>query len=178
MRCYLGLGANIGNPAGQLAAAVSALAAADGVALRRVSSVYLTAPVGYADQPDFRNMVVAVDTALSPERLLEVTSGIESAMGRVRTIADGPRTIDIDILLCEGVTVQSARLQVPHPRMTQRQFVLVPLAEIAPDLPVAEGMSAGQLVRPGTDGVRCRGRLAELVRAEEEQVEAAGTEGS
>ncbi len=178
MRCYLGMGANIGDPARQIAAAVSTLAAVDGVTLLRVSSVYLTAPVGYVDQPDFHNMVVAVDTALSPERLLEVTSGIENSLGRVRTIADGPRTIDIDILLCEGVTIQSARLQIPHPRMAQRQFVLVPLAEIAPDLPVVEGMNAGQLARPGTDGVRCRGRLAELVRAEKEQVAAAGTEGS
>lgn len=165
MRCYLGLGANIGNPAGQLAAAVSALSAADGVALRRVSSVYLTAPVGYVDQPDFHNMVVAIDTELSPERLLEVTSGIEKSLGRVRTIADGPRTIDIDILICEGVTVDSARLQVPHTRIAQRQFVLVPLAEIAPDLQVADGMSARQLARPGSDSVKYRGRLADLARA-------------
>lgn len=178
MRCYLGLGANIGGPVGRLAAAVSALAAADGVALRRVSSVYLTAPVGYADQPDFHNMVVAIDTALGPERLLEVTAGIENGLGRVRTIADGPRTIDIDILICEGVTVNSTRLQVPHPRIAQRQFVLVPLAEIAPGLPVADGMSAGQLAMPGTEGVRCRGRLAELVRAGQERVAAARTEGS
>lgn len=178
MRCYLGLGANIGNPAGQLAGAVSALSAADGVALRRVSSVYLTAPVGYVDQPDFHNMVVAIDTALSPERLIEVTSGIEMNLGRVRTIADGPRTIDIDILICEGVTVDSARLQVPHARIAQRQFVLVPLAEIAPDLQVADGMSARQLARPGSEGVKCRGRLAELARAGAERGKAARTEGS
>ena len=178
MRCYLGLGANIGKPAGQLAAAVSVLAAADGMTLRRGSSVYLTAPVGYMDQPDFHNMVVEIETTLSPERLLEVTSGIEAGLGRVRSFADGPRTIDIDILLCEGVTVQNARLQVPHPRMAQRQFVLVPLAEIAPDLPVAGGTSAGQLAKPGTESVRCRGRLAELVRAGDERVAAARTEGS
>lgn len=177
MRCYLGLGANIGNPAGQLAAAVSALAAAGGVTLRRVSSVYVTAPVGYVNQPDFHNMVMEIDTTLSPERLLEVTSGIETDLGRVRTIADGPRTIDIDILLCEGVAVRSARLEVPHPRMAQRQFVLVPLAEIAPDLQVVDGGSAGQLAKPGTEGVRCRGRLAELVGAGQERVAAARTEG-
>lgn len=171
MRCYLGLGANIGGPVGRLAAAVSALAAADGVTLLRVSSVYLTAPVGYVNQPDFYNMVMEVDTTLSPERLLEVTSGIETGLGRVRTIADGPRTIDIDILICEGVAVNTARLQVPHPRIAQRQFVLVPLAEIAPGLPVADGMSAGELAMPGTEGVRCHGRLAELVRAGDECVE-------
>ncbi len=99
----------------------------------RVSSVYETDPVGYEDQPPFMNIVVEVEAKMSPHELLTACQSIEAALGRVRTIRWGPRTIDLDIVLIDDVIVDDERLTVPHPRMAERAFVLVPLVEIAPD---------------------------------------------
>lgn len=100
----------------------------------KISSLYETKPVGKIDQPLFLNAVAEAWTDLSPERLLEGLLGIETTMGRVRTEPDGPRVIDLDLLLVGAQTRQTETLTLPHPRMAERQFVLVPLTEISPDL--------------------------------------------
>jgi 2-amino-4-hydroxy-6-hydroxymethyldihydropteridine diphosphokinase len=100
----------------------------------RESPIYETEPVGYADQRWFLNMVVEAGTALFPMQLLTRIGKIEHTLGRVRTVPNGPRTIDIDILLYGSAAIRTPRLEVPHPRMHERRFVLAPLADLAPDL--------------------------------------------
>lgn len=133
MKAVLGLGANLGDPPATLRAAVEALGHLPHTTVTAVSSLYLTAPVGYADQPDFHNIVVTVDTALTPHALLGGCLGIEAALGRVRTFQNAPRVVDIDLLLYEGYAEATDELTVPHPRMMERAFVLVPLSELFPD---------------------------------------------
>jgi 2-amino-4-hydroxy-6-hydroxymethyldihydropteridine diphosphokinase len=130
---YLGLGSNIGDREANLRAAIELLSGA-GIAVLRTSPVYETEPVDYTDQRWFLNMVVEASTELLPMQLLGRTSRIERELGRVRTIDKGPRTIDIDILLYGRAVIRSPRLEVPHPRMSDRRFVLAPLADLAPDL--------------------------------------------
>lgn len=130
---YLGLGSNIGNREQHLEQALSKLAAPD-LRITRVSSVYETEPVGFTAQRSFLNMVAEIETELFPMQLLSRIGKVEQALGRVRTIANGPRTIDVDILLYGRAAIRSGRLEVPHPRMAERRFVLAPLAELAPDL--------------------------------------------
>lgn len=129
-RAFLGLGSNLGDRRDHLRTAVASLP--DVVA---VSDVYETDPVGGPEQGRFLNLVVELDTDLDPHALLGVCHRIESAAGRVRDVRWGPRTLDVDILWIEGVTVDTPDLQVPHPRMNERRFVLEPLAELAPDVP-------------------------------------------
>lgn len=105
-----------------------------GIAVRQVSSIYETEPVDYLDQPWFLNCVVKAETQLAPAALLRALRSIEAHMGSQKEFAKGPRLLDIDILLYGNETIQSPELQIPHPRMSQRRFVLVPLAEIAPTL--------------------------------------------
>ncbi len=127
MRAYLGLGSNLGDRRGHLRAAVAALP--DVVA---VSPVYETDPVGGPPgQPPFLNLVVALETELTPRQLLELANRLEEAAGRVRTEKDGPRTLDVDVLLVGDLRVDEPDLVVPHPRMWQRRFVLAPLADLA-----------------------------------------------
>lgn len=130
---YLALGSNIGNREGNLTAAIDAFGSNGMVILRR-SPIYETEPVGYADQRWFLNMVVEAETALFPMQLLTRTGRIERKLGRVRTIPNGPRTIDIDILLYGNAVIRTPRLEIPHPRLHERRFVLAPLADLAPDL--------------------------------------------
>jgi 2-amino-4-hydroxy-6-hydroxymethyldihydropteridine diphosphokinase len=130
---YLSLGSNVGDRDENLKAAIAALPAA-GVQVRRVSSFYETEPVDYLDQAWFLNCVVQAETELPPLELLRRLRGVEARMGSKKLIAKGPRLIDIDILLHGQETMDTSELQVPHPRMAQRRFVLVPLAEIAPGL--------------------------------------------
>jgi 2-amino-4-hydroxy-6-hydroxymethyldihydropteridine diphosphokinase len=130
---YLSLGSNIGDRADNLNAAIAALAGA-GVRVRRVSSFYETEPVDYLEQAWFLNCVLVGETEFQPGELLRALRGIESRMGSKKLIAKGPRLIDIDILLYGKHVIDTAELQVPHPRMALRRFVLVPLAEIAPGL--------------------------------------------
>lgn len=128
---YLSLGSNIGNRAGNLREALRLLAASD-VQVKKVSSFYETEPVDYLQQDWFLNCVAEVQTELSAEKLLAMMRGIEAAMGSKKAFAKGPRLIDLDILLYDDAKILSETLEVPHPRMLQRKFVLVPLAEIAP----------------------------------------------
>jgi 2-amino-4-hydroxy-6-hydroxymethyldihydropteridine diphosphokinase len=130
---YLSLGSNVGDRTRNLRAAIDELTLA-GVAVRRVSSTYETAPLDLTDQPMFLNLVVEAETALMPRQLLARTARIERSLGRKRTVAKGPRTIDIDILLYGSSVINTIDLTVPHPRLAARRFVLEPLAEIAPDL--------------------------------------------
>ena len=133
---YLSLGANLGNREETLREAMRRIGAAESVELTAVSSVYETEPWGKLDQPRFLNLAVAVETTLSPEALLALAQKIEKELGRVRHERWGARTIDIDILCFEGVERNTPDLTLPHPYMTERAFVLVPLAEIAPTLTV------------------------------------------
>jgi 2-amino-4-hydroxy-6-hydroxymethyldihydropteridine diphosphokinase len=130
---YLGLGSNIGDRASNLRAAAGELAAG-GVRIRRASPIYETEPVDYTQQRWFLNQVVEADTELFPMQLLSRIGQIERGLGRVRTVPKGPRTIDIDILFYGQAIIHSATLELPHPRMAQRRFVLAPLADLAPSL--------------------------------------------
>ena len=130
---YLALGSNLGDRRGNLRAAIESMTSA-GISVLRESPIYETEPVGYTAQRWFLNMVVEAETALFPMQLLTRAGKIERTLGRVRTIPNGPRTIDIDILLYGTAVVRTPRLDIPHPRMHERRFVLVPLADLAPDL--------------------------------------------
>jgi 2-amino-4-hydroxy-6-hydroxymethyldihydropteridine diphosphokinase len=129
-RAYLGLGSNLGERLAHLQAAVDGLARTPGVAVVAVSPVYETAPVGGPPQDDYLNAVVAIDTDLSPHALLQVAQGLEAAEHRVRRERWGPRTLDVDLLLVGDEVVDEPDLVVPHPRLKDRAFVLVPLADL------------------------------------------------
>lgn len=130
-RAFIGLGSNIGHTEDTIREALRLIDSHPDINVTVASSLYLTEPVGYEDQPWFCNCVAEVETKLAPDRLLDVLQEIENKLGRVRTIRWGPRTVDLDILLYDNLTVDSARLSIPHPRMKERAFVMVPLAEIA-----------------------------------------------
>ena len=127
---YLALGSNIGNRQKNLSAALQMLR--EVVDIHKISSVYETEPVGYLDQPRFLNMVCYGQTASSPDGLLRSAKAIEEALGRQPSFRNAPRPIDIDILLYDNLCLETEHLTIPHPRMSERAFVLVPLAEIAP----------------------------------------------
>jgi 2-amino-4-hydroxy-6-hydroxymethyldihydropteridine diphosphokinase len=137
---YLGLGSNLGDRRAHIEQALEALGRA-GVTVVQRSSFYESAPRDVLDQPWFLNVVVAVETGLSAHGLLKVISATEAAGGRTREIRRGPRTVDIDILLFGDQAIHSPELEVPHPRMWQRRFVLEPLAEIDPRLVSEEALS-------------------------------------
>ena len=130
---YLGLGSNLGDRAATLAAAVRKL---DSPELRfiRASGLYETEPIGLKEQPWFLNQVAEFETSLFPRQLLGRAQKIENELGRERGVRDGPRTLDIDILLYGSAIVQCEELEIPHPRFRERRFVLAPLAELNPDL--------------------------------------------
>lgn len=136
MRAYIGLGSNLDNPLQQLKQAIDAIALLPAVEMIAVSPWYKTAPVGYQDQPDFINGVVAIDTMLDPQALLLALQAIENAQGRVRdkNNRNGPRTIDLDILLYGDQRVNMPGLTIPHPRMYERDFVMRPLSDLCPEL--------------------------------------------
>ncbi len=127
---YLGLGTNLGDRLGNLRQALSSLA--PDIIVKEVSPVYETEPVGITDQPRFLNLAVRAETPLPPEEILHRIKQIEKDLGRAESIKNGPRFIDMDILLYDDAVVDSPALTIPHPRMHERAFVLVPLADIAP----------------------------------------------
>ncbi len=137
---YLALGANLGDAQAAVRAAIDSIAASPGCQLRQRSSLYRSAPVD-AGGPDYVNAVVAIDTTLTAPALLQLLQALESQAGRERPYRHAPRTLDIDILLFGDARMASALLELPHPRMWSRAFVLVPLAQIAP-----QRVSAGQLL--------------------------------
>ena len=133
---YVALGANLGNPTAAVLAAFAALANLPESRVARCSSLYRTAPVGILSQPDFVNAVAVLETTLAPEALLDALLDIEARFGRVRRERNGPRTLDLDLLLYDDIEVDLPRLTLPHPRLHLRAFVLLPLAEVAPDLAI------------------------------------------
>lgn len=143
---FIGLGSNMGDKAGYLNQALEQLGRLAGVSLKRVSSFYHTEPWGYQDQDWFLNAVAEIATDLPPRALLQRLQEIENSLGRVRTIHWGPRTIDLDILLYDQAVIKDADLVIPHPRLAERQFVLEPLAEIAPGLALPGGRTVEELL--------------------------------
>ena len=132
-RIYLSLGSNIGDREANLRKAVERLESLD-VHVLRASRIYETEPMDLVDQAWFLNQVAEAETALFPMQLLTRIARVERELGRTRTVPKGPRTLDIDILFYGDAVVHTARLEIPHPRIAQRRFVLLPLAELAPDL--------------------------------------------
>ena len=153
---YLGLGSNLGDRELALGTGVAELARG-GVSVELVSSLYETDPVGFTAQPSFLNLAVEAAWPGSPEELLEQCGRAERLLKRTRGLRDGPRTLDVDILLMGSQVLCTPALEIPHPRMAARRFVLVPLAEIAPDAvhPLSK-LSIRELLRrcPDTSGVR------------------------
>lgn len=145
--CYIGLGSNIEGPRDQVIQAISELAELPSSTLLKASSLYQSKPLGPQDQPDFINAVAELETSLSVQKLLSYLQEIESNHHRSREIHWGPRTLDLDILLYDAVEIDNADLKIPHPEIRNRNFVLIPLYEIAVELTI-----------PGM------GKLAELVR--------------
>lgn len=131
-KAVLGLGTNLGDKILNLSEAVSAISLLPRTKIISKSKIYKTEPVGYRDQDDFLNCCILIDTDLSPNTLLGACLGIEAAMGRVRLIKNGPRVVDIDLLLFEDVSIVSDELKIPHPRMFERAFVICPLKDIFP----------------------------------------------
>lgn len=159
---YLGLGGNLGDRMGALTQALTLLNSADGMRMVSCSSVYETEPWGMIDQPNFLNLAAAFETPLSPVDLLALCKQVEGQIGRAKSYRWGPRLIDVDILLYGNAVVNCDKpdLQIPHVRMVERAFVLVPLAEIAADVSVPPTAATVQHlldVVSGRDGVVLRG---------------------
>jgi 2-amino-4-hydroxy-6-hydroxymethyldihydropteridine diphosphokinase len=136
VRAFIGLGANLGDPESQVRRAIQALGELPRTRLLAASSLYRSAPVGVGEQPDFINAVVKVETELSARELLEELLTAEARFGRDRPSPGAPRTLDLDLLLHGDQVIAEPGLAVPHPRMHERAFVLMPLAEIAPDISI------------------------------------------
>ncbi|MGL5633301.1 MAG: 2-amino-4-hydroxy-6-hydroxymethyldihydropteridine diphosphokinase [Azovibrio sp.] len=153
---YVAIGANLGNPVEKVREAIQNLGLLPHTRLLRASSLYLTAPMGLSDQPDFVNAVAALETRLSPQEMLEALLTEEQHQGRIRSIANAPRTLDLDLLLHGESVIDTPHLTLPHPRLHLRAFVLIPLAEIAPHLKLSGRGTvaawlpavAGQHIRP------------------------------
>ncbi|MDQ4149398.1 MAG: 2-amino-4-hydroxy-6-hydroxymethyldihydropteridine diphosphokinase [Actinomycetota bacterium] len=150
---YIGLGSNLGDRLRYLRRAVAALAALEGVEVLSASSVYESEPVG-PEQPDYLNAVVRAAVTLGPERLLAAMHRIEGHLGRTREMRWGPRTIDLDLLLYGDRTIETNDLKVPHPELTKRSFVLVPLLEIDPYLELPSGEPLLAYCQPHPAGIR------------------------
>ena len=143
---YIGLGANLNDPAAQITHAFDELVRIAGTRLVARSSLYASAPVGYLDQPDFINAVAQLETTLAPRALLAALLEIEQRHGRERGFRNAPRTLDLDLLLYGAAHFHEDHLSLPHPRLTERAFVLLPLTEIAPDLVIpAKGRASDWL---------------------------------
>jgi len=151
---FLALGTNLGEREANLCTAKASLPPE--VTIQRESSIYITPPWGYTDQPDFLNQVIEVQTSLEPLPLLHTLKEIEAEMGRMATFRYGPRLIDLDILFYGQRVIDREDLQVPHPRLHERAFVLIPLNEIAPDFihPILDQTVSDLLAGVSTEGVK------------------------
>lgn len=143
-RAYVALGSNLDDPKQQLLDAMTALAKLPDTAVVQRSSLYRTPPWGVLEQPPFINAAVALETALKPHDLLDALQAIEQRAGRVRNERNGPRTLDLDLLHVDGVQMDDTHLTLPHPRMTERAFVLLPLRDIVPDMILPGGVTVAQ----------------------------------
>ncbi len=141
--CHIALGSNLDQPEQQIMCAIETIRCLPAVRLESQASLYRSAPLGYADQPDFINTVIRVSTSLTPDELLAELQGIEQRSGRLRTFSNAPRTLDLDLLLYDQICLNTPELHLPHPRMHQRAFVLLPLLEISPDIRIP-GLGAAQ----------------------------------
>lgn len=144
---FLSLGSNLGDRKANILEASRRIAQLQGVKLKQISSLYETEAVEVTNQPDFLNAAAEIETKLEPLELLQALLRIEHDMGRVRGSLRKPRPIDIDILLFEGVALNTPELTIPHPRMMNRAFVMVPLEEIAPDLELPDGRKPGEVLQ-------------------------------
>ena len=143
MEAWIGLGSNLGNPGAQMADALAQLENTVGIEIRKISGYYRTAPWGKLDQDDFVNAVAMLETGLQPGELLDVLLQIEQQMGRDRSVGRwGPRCIDLDLLTYNDLEMKSLRLELPHPKMHLRAFVLRPVLELDPDFVIAGKRSA------------------------------------
>ena len=150
----VGLGSNLEDPEAHVRRAFAELAALPETWLAARSPLYRTAPVGYADQPPFVNACARVETRLAPRALLEALLAIERRHGRTREIPDGPRTLDLDLLLYGGATIDEPGLRVPHPRAHERAFVLAPLVDVWPEAVIpGSGPARALLAKAGLEGV-------------------------
>lgn len=142
----IGLGSNLGDRKKNILTAIQKLSQGEDISIDRVSSLYETKPVGVTNQPDFINGAISISTNLSPRALLAVCLIVECEMGRIRDERWGPRNIDIDILVYHDLIIQDEVLQIPHPRLCERAFVLIPLQEIARDIKVDQGLTPEELL--------------------------------
>ncbi|MGB3270383.1 MAG: 2-amino-4-hydroxy-6-hydroxymethyldihydropteridine diphosphokinase [Rhodanobacter sp.] len=156
---YVALGSNLGEPRRQVLDALDTLAGLPGTRLLQRSPLYRTPPWGVLDQPPFINAVAELETTLSPDALLQHLLAIEQRAGRVRAERNGPRTLDLDLLHVEGVRRHDPALTLPHPRLAERAFVLLPLADIAPDLRLPGQGSVTELLAR-VDAAGCERLLA------------------
>lgn len=150
---YIALGSNLENPIQQVRQGIAAIDKIDGITVTARSPLYQTAPVGYSEEklasiPDFINAVISVETSLAPEDLLTAILSVEEAAGRTRPYHYAPRVLDCDLLQYESITMQTERLTLPHPRMHERGFVLLPLFDIAPTLFIPNHGKIGPLITP------------------------------
>lgn len=155
MKAWLGLGSNIGDGASNIRRALELLEEKGAVSVLRQSSLYASEPWGFQDQPDYTNAVAEIEFSMAPEELLGILKGVEKQMGRRETRKWGPRLIDLDLLMVGDLILFRPGLTVPHPRMHCRAFVLVPLAELEPELLIpAKGRVRSCLARLGDQGIR------------------------
>lgn len=159
-RVFVGLGSNLDDPKRQIETAVVALHALASTRVVRCSRLYRTTPLGYADQPEFVNAVAELETALEPQALMRELLALERVHHRVRGPRNGPRTLDLDLLLYDEIEMTEPGLTLPHPRMHERAFVLVPLNDLAPQANVpGRGRASALLGHVDTQGVvPCEGR--------------------
>ena len=151
----IALGSNLAEPDRQVRAALSTLEAHSQIQIEKTSSLYVTAPVGYDEQPDFVNAVCSVRTSLDGVSLLAVLNRIEADFGRERTFRNAPRTLDLDIIDFDGISSNDPHLTLPHPRAHERSFVMKPLAEILPDFVLGgHGRAADLAAALGDEGIR------------------------
>ncbi|MCR8846613.1 2-amino-4-hydroxy-6-hydroxymethyldihydropteridine diphosphokinase [Paenibacillus sp. SC116] len=170
VKAFIALGANLGDRERTLSEGLGHLHLNEDVNVLHCSSLYETDPVGYVDQPAFLNMAAVVETRLSPEQLLDAMLNIEQKLGRVREIRWGPRTLDLDLLSMQGVKMETEKLILPHPRMGERLFVLVPLADIVTSSDELYAFVHDALgTMEGKEGIRLWKRIdsaSEFVRSE------------